>query len=125
VSCLPSTIEDYTGYYLTMEPADYVVRDATIDDATSCASIYGPYVTGTAVTFETEPPEPGEMANRIAEALASHAWVVLADRGERGPAPGHGLRTGRHLPADRLEARSLARRGLGPAAHRCEDGPTH
>jgi phosphinothricin acetyltransferase len=60
---------------------DYVVRDAAIDDATACASIYAPYVTGTAVTFETDPPERAEMAKRIAAALASHAWVVLADRG--------------------------------------------
>jgi len=60
-------------------PAEHVVRDATIEDAPSCASIYAPYVTGTAVTFETEPPSPEEMAKRIAAALASHAWVVLPD----------------------------------------------
>src|SRR5579863_5875208 len=64
-----------------MVPAPYVVRDATIDDAAACMSIYAPYVTGTAITFETEPPERAEMAERITEALASHAWVVLTDSG--------------------------------------------
>jgi L-amino acid N-acyltransferase YncA len=59
----------------------YLVRDATISDATFCASIYAPYVTGTAVTFETDPPGREEMAKRIAGALASHAWVVLSDSG--------------------------------------------
>ena len=61
-----------------MMPAEQV-RDATIDDASPCVSIYAPYVTGTAVTFETDPPGLEEMAKRIAAALASHAWVVLAD----------------------------------------------
>ena len=64
-----------------MVPAEYVVRDATNDDAASCASIYAPYVTGTPVTFETHPPGREEMAERITTALASHAWVVLADSG--------------------------------------------
>ncbi len=64
-----------------MMRAAYVVRDATIDDAPPCTSIYAPYVTGTAVTFETDPPEHAEMAKRIAVALASHAWVVLSDSG--------------------------------------------
>jgi L-amino acid N-acyltransferase YncA len=62
-------------------PYGYVVRDATNSDATSCASIYAPYVTGTPVTFETDPPGREEMAKRIAAALASHAWVVLNDSG--------------------------------------------
>lgn len=64
-----------------MVPDEYVVRDATVDDATSCASIYAPYVTGTPVTFETDPPGREEMAKRIAAALATHAWVVLSDGG--------------------------------------------
>lgn len=59
-----------------------IVRDATVDDAASCASIYAPYVTGTPITFEVVPPQPEEMARRIAAALASHAWVLLTE-GER------------------------------------------
>lgn len=58
------------------------LRDATPDDGAACASIYAPYVTGTAITFELEPPEPPEMGARIAAALAGHAWVVL-ENGER------------------------------------------
>ncbi|MBU6267599.1 MAG: GNAT family N-acetyltransferase [Sphingomonadales bacterium] len=45
-------------------------------DAAACAAIYAPYVTGTAITFELDPPGPGEMAGRIARYGASHAWLV-------------------------------------------------
>jgi L-amino acid N-acyltransferase YncA len=57
------------------------VRDASERDAGACAAIYDPYVTGTAITFESEPPPPAEMAQRIAAALRTHAWVVLEDDG--------------------------------------------
>jgi L-amino acid N-acyltransferase YncA len=57
------------------------IRDATPDDGAACSAIYAPYVTGTAITFEYEPPEPAEMADRIATALTSHAWVVADDDG--------------------------------------------
>ncbi len=53
------------------------VRDASERDAEACAVIYAPYVTGTAITFESDPPLPAEMAQRIATALRTHAWVVL------------------------------------------------
>ncbi len=43
--------------------------------------IYAPYVTDTAITFETEPPQPAEMADRIATAMRTHAWVVLQNQG--------------------------------------------
>lgn len=52
-------------------------RDGSLEDAAACAAIYEPYVTQTAVSFETEPPGAAEMAERIASALDSHAWVVL------------------------------------------------
>ncbi|NUT94890.1 MAG: N-acetyltransferase [Saccharothrix sp.] len=55
------------------------VRDASELDAGACAAIYAPYVTGTAVTFEYVAPTPAEMAGRIANALRTHAWVVLED----------------------------------------------
>jgi L-amino acid N-acyltransferase YncA len=57
------------------------IRDATLDDATVCAAIYAPYVEHTAITLETEPPAPPEMADRIASALATHAWLVATDHG--------------------------------------------
>jgi phosphinothricin acetyltransferase len=53
------------------------VRDASERDADSCAAIYAPYVTDTAITFETEPPTAADMAARIAAASRSHAWLVL------------------------------------------------
>src|SRR4051812_37410844 len=55
-----------------------MVREATAADAAACAAIYAPYVTDTAVSFETEPPGPDEMAARIA---AAHLWLVLEDAG--------------------------------------------
>jgi L-amino acid N-acyltransferase YncA len=57
------------------------VRDATERDAAACAAIYRPYVTDTAITFETEPPTPAEMAARIARSSGTHAWLVLEDGG--------------------------------------------
>jgi phosphinothricin acetyltransferase len=57
------------------------VRDASERDAKACAAIYAPYVTDTAITFESDPPSPAEMAERIATTLRTHAWVVLEDGG--------------------------------------------
>ena len=57
------------------------VRDATAADGAACARVYAPYVTDTAITFETEPPDAAEMAARIAAAQERHAWVVLEDGG--------------------------------------------
>src|SRR4051794_4241340 len=55
------------------------VRDATPHDATACAAIYAPYVTDTAITFETEVPDVAVMAGRIEKAQRAHAWLVLED----------------------------------------------
>jgi L-amino acid N-acyltransferase YncA len=57
------------------------IRDAAQGDGEACAAIYGHYVIDTAVTFETEPPTPAEMAERIARAAGTHAWVVLEHQG--------------------------------------------
>lgn len=59
-----------------------IVRDATVGDAATCAAVYAPYVTGTAVSFESEPPSTAAMAGRISASLATHAWVVLEDDGD-------------------------------------------
>jgi phosphinothricin acetyltransferase len=61
-----------------MEP---VIRDAGEGDAAGCLAVYAPYVAGTAVTFELEPPTQAEMVRRIAEAQREHAWLVLEDAG--------------------------------------------
>jgi phosphinothricin acetyltransferase len=57
------------------------IRAASAHDAEACAAIYAPYVTDTAITFETEPPSPTEMAERIATAQRTHAWLVLEHDG--------------------------------------------
>lgn len=58
-----------------------LIRDARVEDAAACAAIYAPYVTGTAISLETDPPPPAEMAERIAAALRSYAWLVLEESG--------------------------------------------
>lgn len=58
-----------------------LIRDATPADAEACAGIYRPYVSGTAITFETEPPATEVMATRISSALAAYAWLVLEEAG--------------------------------------------
>jgi phosphinothricin acetyltransferase len=58
-----------------------IVRDASEHDGEACAAIYAPYVQGTAVSFESDPPQAAEMARRIAAAARTHAWVVLEESG--------------------------------------------
>lgn len=55
------------------------MRDAVPGDAAACAAVYAPYVTGSAVSFEVEPPSAEQMAGRIADAQRTHAWLVLDD----------------------------------------------
>lgn len=55
------------------------IRAATGRDAGACAAIYAPYVTDTAITFETEVPGAADMAGRIAASTARHAWLVAVD----------------------------------------------
>lgn len=57
------------------------IRDATERDAAACAAIYRPYVTDTAISFESEPPSEREMAARIAASQRAHAWLVAEDAG--------------------------------------------
>jgi phosphinothricin acetyltransferase len=59
-----------------------VLRSATAADAAACASIYAPFVAETAISFETEPPDAAAMAERIATAQRTHAWLVLEEDGE-------------------------------------------
>jgi phosphinothricin acetyltransferase len=58
------------------------VRPASSEDARACVAIYRPFVENTAITFETEVPEAGEMAARIATARKSHEWLVLEQDNE-------------------------------------------
>jgi L-amino acid N-acyltransferase YncA len=59
-----------------------MIRDAVPErDAEACAAIYAPYVRDTAISFELDPPTAAEMADRIADAQRTHAWLVLEDGG--------------------------------------------
>ena len=62
------------------------IRPATAADAEAVAAIYNPYVTGSTITFETEPVAAAEMAVRMSDALASNLpWLVaVGDRGVVG-----------------------------------------
>jgi L-amino acid N-acyltransferase YncA len=69
---------------------DLTIRSASALDAPACAAIYASYVSETVISFEAEAPSEDEMARRIADAVASHAWLV-ADVGRDvvGYAYGH------------------------------------
>jgi L-amino acid N-acyltransferase YncA len=61
---------------LTIRPGD------PVHDAARCAQIYRPFVADSWVSFELDPPSPDEMASRIADYAASHAWLVAERDGE-------------------------------------------
>lgn len=52
------------------------IRDAARADAAACAAIYAPYVTDTVISFESTAPSSEEMAQRMVDAAATHAWLV-------------------------------------------------
>jgi L-amino acid N-acyltransferase YncA len=58
-----------------------VIRSALSSDAERVLGIYREFVTQSAVTFETDPPDVDEMRARIQTALGSYAWLVF----EEGP----------------------------------------
>lgn len=55
------------------------MRAASAQDAAACAAIYAPYVKDTAITFELDQPSVAEMAERIAAASRSYAWLVFEE----------------------------------------------
>lgn len=55
------------------------LRPATPADAAALVAIYAPIVRGTAISFELEPPDAAQMAQRIARTLASLPWLVAVD----------------------------------------------
>jgi len=59
-----------------------LIRRARVADGAGCAAIYAPFVTETAVSFETEPPNAAQMAERITTCLRTHAWLVAEDGDE-------------------------------------------
>ena len=61
--------------------AELTVRLAAAADAAALAAIYAPYVTGSIVSFETDPPTAAEMAARIAAGGALYPWLVGCEAG--------------------------------------------
>lgn len=64
-----------------MSDAALYVRPAALADAVACAEIYAPYVTGTSISFEVEPPTARQVMERIADAQAAHEWLVAERSG--------------------------------------------
>ncbi len=62
-----------------MAVSQIALRAATVDDAQSLLSIYGPYVVTNAVSFESVPPDVDQMRTRIEDAGPVHPWIVAHD----------------------------------------------
>jgi L-amino acid N-acyltransferase YncA len=58
-----------------------VIRLAAEGDAEQIAAIYAPNVTGTVISFETEPPTADEMRRRIETTLERYPWLVCERQG--------------------------------------------
>lgn len=52
------------------------IRLATASDGRAIADIYRPAVESTAISFETIPPNPEEIARRIGETTTAYPWLV-------------------------------------------------
>jgi phosphinothricin acetyltransferase len=52
------------------------LRAATSDDATAISELYAPYVSASAVSFETRPPDPEAMRARIEAGAGLYPWIV-------------------------------------------------
>ncbi|WP_254272212.1 arsinothricin resistance N-acetyltransferase ArsN1 family B [Haloarcula marina] len=55
---------------------DSTIRLATADDAGAIADIYAPVVEQTHISFETRPPTPEEIAQRIGKTVDRLPWLV-------------------------------------------------
>lgn len=64
-----------------MSHVEYRVADAD-DDARAIAEIYAPYVRETIISFETEPPDAAEMAQRIHRIGKQYPWLAASSGGE-------------------------------------------
>jgi len=57
------------------------IRFAEPEDAAEMLAIYGPIVTGTAISFELEPPTLDEMRARVESTLPWFPWLVATGDG--------------------------------------------
>jgi phosphinothricin acetyltransferase len=100
-------------------------RAATPDDAAAIAEIYAPFVTGSAVSFETDPPDAAGMRARIQAGGGLYPWLVgeaedgsvlgyaYAARFRDRPAYRFTVETSVYLRAD-ATGRGFGRRLYGP-----------
>lgn len=58
-----------------------MIRLATEADAAAVAAIYAPCVRATPISFESVPPSPAEMAERIVGTLPRYPWLVDEEDG--------------------------------------------
>jgi phosphinothricin acetyltransferase len=58
-----------------------VIRLAAESDAPTLLAIYAPYVRETAISFELEAPDEGEMAARVRKTLLAYPWLVCEHDG--------------------------------------------
>jgi L-amino acid N-acyltransferase YncA len=59
-----------------------IIRDADAQlDAAACASIYAPFVSDSAVSFEIEPPDAAEFAQRIERTSPTYPYLVAESEG--------------------------------------------
>lgn len=57
------------------------IRRAEAADAPAVLEIYSPFVTGSATSFELEPPDVAEMERRILDVGARYPWLVFEAEG--------------------------------------------
>lgn len=57
------------------------IRLAREADAAAIATLYRPLVETTAISFETDPPSPDEIAERVRETLLYYPWLVCDNGG--------------------------------------------
>lgn len=50
-----------------------------MEDAAAIAAVYAPYVSGSIVSFETEPPDEEEMRRRISAGGSLYPWLAASD----------------------------------------------
>ena len=63
-------------------PGSAFIRPVREEDAGAVAAIYAPCVTGSAISFEVEPPDTAEMRGRIAATTGTHPFLVCEHGGD-------------------------------------------
>lgn len=58
------------------------IRPATLEDAAAIAQIYAPYVTDTAISFETDVVGAAQIAERMQSYDGLYPWFVAAEAGD-------------------------------------------